>query len=229
MTALVLLCCPCRAAPMDEVFQNITAQPQYFRLTEQEGLVAPGAELLVSGGGELREFRTADGGTFSAPVEHGGITCTNIMKITGVGQGGEISGVVIEEVSGSELVTGGVFVCFRRNGWEAHQRGGGHVRVHDGHRLELLRERRGGVLVRERLSGALSGGIHGGFGSWRHAGRFCGMGRCRPVQRRDGGGESSGSSAAFRKGGSDNTKFLSAEVPWLPRGSDDLRSRSAFS
>ena len=105
MTALVLLCCPCRAAPMDEVFQNITAQPQYFRLTEQEGLVAPGAELLVSGGGELREFRTADGGTFSAPVEHGGITCTNIMKITGVGQGGEISGVVIEEVSGSELVT----------------------------------------------------------------------------------------------------------------------------
>lgn len=105
MTALVLLCCPCRAAPMDEVFQNITAQPQYFRLTEQEGLVTPGAELLVSGGGELREFRTADGGTFSAPVKIGGITCANIMKITGVGQGGEISGVVIEEVSGSELVT----------------------------------------------------------------------------------------------------------------------------
>ena len=105
MTALVLLCCPCRAAPMDEVFQNITAQPQYFRLTEQEGLVTPGAELLVSGGGELREFRTADGGTFSAPVKSGGITCANIMKITGVGQGGEISGVVIEEVSGSELVT----------------------------------------------------------------------------------------------------------------------------
>lgn len=105
MTALVLLCCPCRAAPMDEVFQNITSKPQYFRLTEQEGLVTPGAELLVSGGGELREFRTADGGTFSAPVENGGITCTNIMKITGVGQGGEISGVVIEEVSGSELVT----------------------------------------------------------------------------------------------------------------------------
>lgn len=105
MTALVLLCCPCRAAPMDEVFQNITAQPQYFRLTEQEGLVTPGAELLVSGGGELREFRTADGGTFSAPVKSGGITCANIMKITGVGQCGEISGVVIEEVSGSELVT----------------------------------------------------------------------------------------------------------------------------
>ena len=105
MTALVLLCCPCRAAPMDEVFQNITAQPQYFRRTEQEGLVTPGAELLVSGGGELREFRTADGGTFSAPVKSGGITCANIMKITGVGQGGEISGVVIEEVSGSELVT----------------------------------------------------------------------------------------------------------------------------
>lgn len=105
MTALVLLCCPCRAAPMDEVFQNITAQPQYFRLTEQEGLVTPGAEILVSGGGELREFRTADGGTFSAPVKSGGITCANIMKITGVGQGGEISGVVIEEVSGSELVT----------------------------------------------------------------------------------------------------------------------------
>ena len=105
MTALVLLCCPCRVAPMDEVFQNITAQPQYFRLTEQEGLVTPGAELLVSGGGELREFRTADGGTFSAPVKSGGITCANIMKITGVGQGGEISGVVIEEVSGSELVT----------------------------------------------------------------------------------------------------------------------------
>lgn len=53
MTALVLLCCPCRAAPMDEVFQNITAKPQYFRLTEQEGLVTPGAELLVSGGGSF--------------------------------------------------------------------------------------------------------------------------------------------------------------------------------
>ena len=60
---------------------------------------------MVSGGGELREFRTADGGTFSAPVKSGGITCANIMKITGVGQCGEISGVVIEEVSGSELVT----------------------------------------------------------------------------------------------------------------------------
>ena len=105
MTALVLLCCPCRAAPMEEVFCSITAQPQYFRLTEQEGLITSGAELLVSGGGELRQFRTADGASFSAPVGRGGATCTNIMKITGVEHDGRIDGVVIEEVSGSELVT----------------------------------------------------------------------------------------------------------------------------
>lgn len=105
MTALVLLCCPCRAAPMDEVFLNITDQPQYFRLTDQEGLITSGAELPVSGGGDLRQFRTADGVSFCAHIDTGGITCTNLMKITGVERNGVIYDVVIEEVSGAELVT----------------------------------------------------------------------------------------------------------------------------
>lgn len=112
MTAFVLLCCPCRAEAADVVFRNITAQPQYFRLTEQEGLINSGAELLVSGGEEMMEFRTADGEWFSAPVGKGGLTCANLMKVTGVLQDGRISGVLIEEVSGSELVTAAFSTVF---------------------------------------------------------------------------------------------------------------------
>lgn len=112
MTAFVLLCCPCRAEGADAVFRNITAQPQYFRLTEQEGLINDGAELLVSGSGEMQRFRTADGEWFNAPVGRGGLTCANLMKITGIEQDGRICEVLIEEVSGSELVTAAFSTVF---------------------------------------------------------------------------------------------------------------------
>lgn len=112
MTALVLLCCPCRAEPADEVFRNITAQPQYFRLTEQEGLISDGTELLISGSGEMRRFRTSDGEWFSAPVGSGGIICTNLMKVTGVVENGRITDVLIEAVDGSELVTAAFSTVF---------------------------------------------------------------------------------------------------------------------
>lgn len=118
MTALILLSSPCRAADMSEVFNNVSLQPQYFRLTEESGLICGGAELLTSGKGELCSFRTAYGQGFTARVGTGGVTCSNVMKLTGVqarGDSGEplsdgcgrpvISGVVLEEVTGAELVT----------------------------------------------------------------------------------------------------------------------------
>lgn len=105
MTAFVLLCCPCGAPPMDEVFSSVTERPQYFRLTDEPGLITRGAELIKSGGGELLTFRTADGGEFTAGIEYSGATCSNVMKVTGISDGGGITGVLLEEVSGSELVT----------------------------------------------------------------------------------------------------------------------------
>lgn len=118
MTALMLLSSPCRAADMQEAFNNVSLQPQYFRLTEESGLICGGAELLTSGNGELRSFRTAYGQSFTARVGTGGVTCSNVMKLTGIQAVDDsgaalcdshgnplISGVILEEVTGTELVT----------------------------------------------------------------------------------------------------------------------------
>lgn len=118
MTALMLLSSPCRAADMQEAFNNVSLQPQYFRLTEESGLVCGGAELLTSGKGGLHRFRTEWGQGFAARVGKDGVTCSNVMKITGVqahdDSGNALSdergnplmcGVILEEVTGTELVT----------------------------------------------------------------------------------------------------------------------------
>ena len=118
MTALMLLSSPCRAADMQEAFNNVSLQPQYFRLTEESGLICGGAEMLTSGNGELRSFRTAYGQSFTARVGTGGVTCSNVMKLTGIQAADDsgaalcdshgnplICGVILEEVTGTELVT----------------------------------------------------------------------------------------------------------------------------
>ena len=118
MTALTLLSSPCRAADMQEVFNNVSLQPQYFRLTEESGLICGGTDLLTSGNGELRSFRTACGQSFTARVGNGGLTCSNVMKLTGIQAVDDsgaplydshgsplICGIILEEVTGTELVT----------------------------------------------------------------------------------------------------------------------------
>lgn len=118
MTALMLLSSPCRAADMGEAFNNVSLEPQYFRLTEERGLICGGAELLTSGNGEPHSFRTAYGQSFTARLGTDGITCSNVMKLTGVqaldASGAPVSdkygdplicGIALEEVTGTELVT----------------------------------------------------------------------------------------------------------------------------
>ena len=120
MTAFVLLASPCRAVTQQEAFMNVTLQPQYFRLTEQEGLISSGAELLVAGGGEPQQLRAVTGEEFTVNISRGDITCSNVMKLTGIQAQDEngrplfrdkaetvavIGGVIIEEVTGSELVS----------------------------------------------------------------------------------------------------------------------------
>ncbi len=120
MTAFVLLASPCRAVSQQEAFMNVSIQPQYFRLTEQESLISNGAELLTVGEGEPCTLRTVSGDRFTVEISRGEITCSNVMKLTGVqahsesgeplfrGEAGTvpvISGVILEEVTGAELVT----------------------------------------------------------------------------------------------------------------------------
>lgn len=120
MTAFVLLASPCRAVSQQEAFMNVSLQPQYFRLTEQEGLISGGTELLIAGRGEPCKMRTVSGEWFTVEISRGEITCSNVMKLTGIqahGASGEplfrdetgtvptISGVALEEVTGAELVT----------------------------------------------------------------------------------------------------------------------------
>lgn len=120
MTAFVLLASPCRAVSQQEAFMNVSLQPQYFRLTEQEGLISGGTELLIAGRGEPCKMRTVSGEWFTVEISRGEITCSNVMKLTGIqahGASGEplfrdetgtvptINGVALEEVTGAELVT----------------------------------------------------------------------------------------------------------------------------
>lgn len=128
VTAFALLSAPCREAPMREVFHNITAQPQYFRLTEQEGLITSGVPMPTVGSGTRRKLFTKGGEMLEIRLCEGDITFSNVMKITGIQardnngnplflpDGEEkITGVSIEAVSGAELMTlafSGVFGSF---------------------------------------------------------------------------------------------------------------------
>lgn len=118
LTALVLLASPCREAPMQEVFRSVTTQPQYFRLTEQEGLVTSGAAMIKTGAGREYRLLTAGGGEFTVRLSTGEMTFSNVMKLTGVQSCGKdglplylqngspaIESVILEEVSGAELMT----------------------------------------------------------------------------------------------------------------------------
>ncbi len=120
MTAFVLLASPCHAVSQQEAFMNVSLQPQYFRLTEQEGLISGGARLISAGGGEPHELRSVSGEKFTVCLAEGEITCSNVMRLTGVqalGENGEplfcdegrtipkIGGVTLEEVTGAELVS----------------------------------------------------------------------------------------------------------------------------
>ncbi|MGN1339015.1 MAG: alanine/glycine:cation symporter family protein [Oscillospiraceae bacterium] len=120
MTAFVLLASPCRAVSQQEAFMNVTLQPQYFRLTEQEGLISSGTALLTAGSGEPQRFRSVTGDEFTVDIARGEPVCSNVMKLTGVqaeDSSGRplfrdnsetipmISGVVLEEVTGVELVS----------------------------------------------------------------------------------------------------------------------------
>lgn len=118
MTAFVLLASPCREAPMQEVFRSVTTQPQYFRLAEQDGLITSGTAMIKTGSGREYRLRTAGGGEFTVRLSTGDITCSNVMKLTGVQSRSKdglplylengspaIESVILEEVSGAELMT----------------------------------------------------------------------------------------------------------------------------
>lgn len=120
LTAVILLATPCNAPSMEEAFGNITTSPQYFRLTEEDGIITGGAPLLISGEGERIKLTTAYSTELFIPVREGDITFTNVMCITGIqslSDSGEpifldrqnniplIESAVISEVSGAQLAT----------------------------------------------------------------------------------------------------------------------------
>lgn len=108
MTAFVLLASPCREIPMQEAFNNVSAQPQYFRLTECDSLVTSGAPLLTVGSGKTAQMRTVYGEKFTVLISESGVTCSNVMKLTGIPHStphGTQWEATLEEVTGAELMT----------------------------------------------------------------------------------------------------------------------------
>lgn len=120
LTAFVLLASPCHAVTEQEAFNTVSLSPQYFRLTDESGLLCGGTPVLTVGGGEEQHFLTIYGDSFTQPISHGGNSFSNVMRLTGVqaqdGTGAPlfsdeaqecpvISGVLLEEVTGAELVT----------------------------------------------------------------------------------------------------------------------------
>lgn len=120
LTAFVLLASPCRAVTAQEAFNTVSLEPQYFRLTDESGLLCGGAPILTVGSGRECSFLTIYGDSFTQRISEGGSSYSNVMKLTGVqsrdGAGAlifsdeacecpEISGVLLEEVTGAELVT----------------------------------------------------------------------------------------------------------------------------
>lgn len=120
LTAMILLASPCNAPSAEEAFSNVTLETQYFRLTEQEGIITNGAPLLVVGNGEQMTLETAYSTEFTMPISEGELTFSNVMSITGVqsvDNSGEptfldvqkniplIESAVISEVSGAQLAT----------------------------------------------------------------------------------------------------------------------------
>ncbi len=119
LTAVILLVTPCSAPSAEHVFQNISLETQYFRLTEEDGIITSGAPMLVmSDGAALRECGTAYAGELLLPIADGDITFSNIMTVTGVqsvSESGEplfadvqrnipvIESAVISEVTGAQL------------------------------------------------------------------------------------------------------------------------------
>lgn len=84
VTAFVLLCSPCRAADLSECLKNISTEPQYFALTEEDSLITSGAPMLISGSGESHECRTIYGTEFTLYLSGGEPTFSNLMRITGI-------------------------------------------------------------------------------------------------------------------------------------------------
>lgn len=120
LTAFVLLASPCRAVTAQEAFNTVSLEPQYFRLTDEGGLLCGGTPILTVGSGRECSFLTIYGDSFTQRLSEGGSSYSNVMKLTGVqsrdGTGAlifsdeacecpEISGVLLEEVTGAELVT----------------------------------------------------------------------------------------------------------------------------
>lgn len=118
MTAFVLLASPCKEITADEAFRNVSLQPQYFRLTEQDTLITSGAQLLRTGSGDEVRMRTVSGDQLTVQLYGDGMTCSNVMKLTGVqAQNADgtllfrdsgapvIESVTLEEVTGAELMT----------------------------------------------------------------------------------------------------------------------------
>lgn len=121
LTAVILLASPCTAPTADEAFRSISLSPQYFRLTDEQGIITSGSPLLIiSDSGSLTELRTEYGTGFNVSISENGMTFSNVMTVTGVqriSDSGEprfldrmktvplIDSVVISEVTGAELAT----------------------------------------------------------------------------------------------------------------------------
>lgn len=100
LTAFVLLASPCRAMSAEEALNSVTADTQYFCLSDSGTLITDGKTLP-----ETIKCRTAYGDALTA--ETGGIfTFSNIMTVRGVTDGGgKITGAVIAPLDGSGLAT----------------------------------------------------------------------------------------------------------------------------
>lgn len=98
LTAFVLLSSPCRALPAEECLNNVTAQAQYFRLTDSDTLITDGIRLP-----DTMQCRTADGKVLTA--ETGGtFTFSNVLSVRCVSSP-DGTEAVIEIPDGAGLAT----------------------------------------------------------------------------------------------------------------------------
>lgn len=97
LTALVLLTAPCKAPSATEVINFVSAETQYFRLTDSDNLITSGAELS----GEIT-CHSIYGDEFTAALPQG-TTYTNLFSITGITTNGRITSAKIEPLCGVGL------------------------------------------------------------------------------------------------------------------------------
>ncbi|MBQ8171854.1 MAG: sodium:alanine symporter family protein [Oscillospiraceae bacterium] len=119
LTAVVLLAAPCTAPTAEEAFASVSTRPQYFRLTESDGIITSGAPMISTlSPTEEISFRTVYKTSFDMGISRSGNTFSNLMCIQGIQRTDSagrpefldadkkvplIDSVIISEVNGAQL------------------------------------------------------------------------------------------------------------------------------